>query len=53
MTTHQHRQYLEEERNAYEQRNRDIDLYGYAGAFKRDSRMSFEKYEINKLRGEE
>ena len=35
----------QEEQNKYAQRKRDIDLYGYAGAFRRDSVPSLEKYE--------
>ena len=56
MTTHQHQQDQQEEQARRERRNKDIDLYGYAGAFRRDSVISYEKYEWqrnnNKLRGE-
>lgn len=56
MTTHQHQQDRQEEQATRERRSRDIDLYGYAGAFRRDSVVSYEKYEWlkknNKLRGE-
>ena len=55
MTTHRHQLDRREELATREQRNRDIDLYGYAGAFRRDSVMTYEKYEWlkknNKLRG--
>jgi len=47
---------VEEEEEILQRRQRDINLHGYGYAFKRDSRMSYEKYEYqknnNKLRGE-
>ena len=46
MTTHRHQLDRQEELATREQRNRDIDLYGYAGAFKRNE---FYNYEKNKL----
>ena len=46
--THQHQQDRQEEQAIREQRNKDIDLYGFAGAFRRDSVVSFEKYEWEK-----
>ena len=53
--THQHQQDRQEEQATRERRSRDIDLYGYAGAFRRE-RMTSMKYEWqrknNKLRGE-
>ena len=46
---------VEEEEQILKQRQRDINLHGYGYAFKRDSMMSYEKYEWqrknNKLRG--
>lgn len=55
MTTHQHQLDRQEELSTYERRNKDIDLYGYAGAFRKNSVISYEKYEWekknNKLRG--
>ena len=45
----------EEEESILQRRQRDINLHGYGYAFKRDSVMSYEKYEYqkanNKLRG--
>lgn len=53
--THQHQQDRQEEQATCEQRQRDIDLYGYAGAFRRNGVISYEKYEWlkenNRLRG--
>ncbi|MCK4448187.1 MAG: hypothetical protein KAW56_14035 [Candidatus Marinimicrobia bacterium] len=55
MTTHQHQLDRQGEQAKREKRNKDIDLYGYAGAFRRDSVISYEKYEWmkenNKLGG--
>ena len=41
----------EEEESILQQRQRDIDLHGYGYAFKRDSVMTFEKYEYQKNNG--
>ena len=49
--THQHQQDREEEQARRERRSKDIDLYGYAGAFRRDSVMTYEKYEWIKNNG--
>ena len=46
MTTHQHQQAREEEQATRERRSRDIDLYGYAGAFRRDKFNGNEKYKL-------
>ena len=46
MTTHQHQQDRQEEQARREQRNKDIDLYGYAGAFKLDKFNDNEKYKL-------
>ena len=47
---------VEEEEEILQRRQRDINLHGFGYAFKRDSIMTFEKYEYqrknNKLRGE-
>jgi len=47
---------IDEELRILERRQRDINLHGYGYAFKRDSRMTYDKYEWmkknNKLRGE-
>ena len=55
MPTQQHQQDRQEEQAIRKQRNKDIDLYGYLRAFRRDSVVSFEKYEWeknnNRLRG--
>jgi len=46
----------QEEQSKYEQRKRDIDRYGYERAFKKDSGISYDKYEWqvknNRLREE-
>lgn len=57
MTTHQHQQAQQEEQTIHDQRNKDIDLYGYAGAFRRGSKdMSYIEYkwmkDNNMLEGE-
>lgn len=47
---------VEEEEEILQRRQRDINLHGFWYAFKRDSVMTFEKYEDqkknNRLRGE-
>jgi len=43
--TRQHQLDQQEEQAIREQRSRDIDLYGFAGAFRRNSQVSYEKYE--------
>jgi len=47
---------VEEEEEILQRRQRDINLHGFGYAFKRDSIMTFEKYEYqrknNKGRGE-
>jgi len=57
MCTHQKHLDRKEEQSTYDQRKRDIDLYGYERAFKRAlSGISYEKFEWqknnNRLRGE-
>lgn len=49
--THQRQQSRQEEQATHERRNKDIDLYGYAGAFRRDSVMTYEKAEWMKNNG--
>ena len=42
---------VEEEESILQRRQNDINLHGYSYAFKRDSVMSFEKYEYQKNNG--
>jgi len=42
---------IEEEEEILQRRQRDINLHGYGYAFKRDSMMTFEKYEYQKNNG--
>ena len=48
---------IDEELSILDRRQRDINLHGYGYAFKRDSKMTYGKYEWqkknNRLRGEE
>jgi len=43
--TRQHQLDQQEEQAIREQRSRDIDHYGYERAFRRNSQVSYEKYE--------
>jgi len=45
MCTRQHQLDQQEEQAIREQRSRDIDHYGYERAFRRDSQVSYERYE--------
>jgi len=45
MCTRQHQLDQQEEQAIREQRSRDIDRYGYERAFRRDSQVSYERYE--------
>jgi len=52
MCTRQHQLDRQEEQAIREQRSRDIDLYGFIGAFKRNSQvMSYEKANWMKKNG--
>jgi len=51
MCTHQHQHDHEEDRAIREQRSKDIDRYGYERAFRRDSQVSYERYEYLKNNG--
>ena len=50
--TNQHQRDRQEEQAIREQRNKDIDLYGFGGAFKKDRQiMSYEKAKWMKKEG--
>jgi len=52
MCTHQKHLARQEEQSTYDKRKRDIDLYGYEKAFKKDSGiMSYEKAKWMKKEG--
>ena len=46
MTTRQHQQNRQEEKATRKRRKKDIDLYAYAGAFRRDEFYDSEKYKL-------